>query len=331
MAVTMADITKLRNLTSAGLMDCKKALAETDGDIEKAVEILRKKGQAVAAKREDREASEGCVLAKCDGNFAAVVALKCETDFVGKNEGFVNLTKSILDAAMAAKAKSLDEVKELEINGQKIADLIIEQTGKTGEKIELGAYECVEAPATVAYNHFGNKLATLVAFSKAGINEQVYKNVAMQVAAMNPLAVDECDVAEEVKEKEIAVAIEKTKAEQVQKAVDAALKKAGINPAHVDSEDHMDSNKAKGWITEEDVAKAKEIIATVSAEKAANLPEAMIQNIAKGRLGKFLKEVCLLNQEDVTSDDKKSVRETLKAIDPELSVVTFKRINLNAD
>ena len=327
----MADITKLRNLTSAGLMDCKKALAETDGDIEKAVEILRKKGQAVAAKREDREASEGCVLAKCDGNFAAVVALKCETDFVGKNEGFVNLTKSILDAAMAAKAKSLDEVKELEINGQKIADLIIEQTGKTGEKIELGAYECVEAPATVAYNHFGNKLATLVAFSKAGINEQVYKNVAMQVAAMNPLAVDECDVAEEVKEKEIAVAIEKTKAEQVQKAVDAALKKAGINPAHVDSEDHMESNKAKGWITEEDVAKAKEIIATVSAEKAANLPEAMIQNIAKGRLGKFLKEVCLLNQEDVTSDDKKSVRETLKAIDPELSVVTFKRINLNAD
>ena len=331
MAVTMADITKLRNLTSAGLMDCKKALAETDGDIEKAVEILRKKGQAVAAKREDREASEGCVLAKCDGDFAAVVALKCETDFVGKNEGFVNLTKSILDVAMAAKAKSLDEVKELEINGQKIADLIVEQTGKTGEKIELGAYEYVEAPATIAYNHFGNKLATLVAFSKAGINEQVYKNVAMQVAAMNPIAVDECDVPEETKEKEIAVAIEKTKAEQVQKAVEAALKKAGINPAHVDSEDHMESNKAKGWITEEDVAKAKEIIATVSAEKAANLPEAMIQNIAKGRLGKFLKEVCLLNQEDVVAGDKKSVRETLKAVDADLKVLSFKRINLNVD
>ena len=331
MAVTMADITKLRNLTSAGLMDCKKALAETDGDIEKAVEILRKKGQAVAAKREDREASEGCVLAKADGTFAAVLALKCETDFVGKNEGFVNLTKSILDAAMAAKAKSLDEVKELEINGQKIADLIVEQTGKTGEKIELGAYEYVEAPATIAYNHFGNKLATLVAFSKAGINEQVYKNVAMQVAAMNPIAVDECDVPEETKEKEIAVAIEKTKAEQVQKAVEAALKKAGINPAHVDSEDHMESNKAKGWITEEDVAKAKEIIATVSAEKAANLPEAMIQNIAKGRLGKFLKEVCLLNQEDVVAGDKKSVRETLKAVDADLKVLSFKRINLNVD
>ncbi|MBQ9077856.1 MAG: elongation factor Ts [Muribaculaceae bacterium] len=330
MAVTMADITKLRHLTSAGLMDCKKALAETDGDIEKAVEILRKKGQAIAAKREDREAAEGCVLAKNDGEFAAIVALKCETDFVAKNEGFVNLTKAILAAAVEAKAKSIDEVKEIELNGQKIADLIVQESGKTGEKMELGAYEYVEAPATIAYNHFGNKLATIVAFNKS-VNEQACKNVAMQVAAMNPLAVDECDVAEEIKEKEIAVAIEKTKAEQVQKAVDAALKKAGINPAHVDSEDHMESNKAKGWITEEDVAKAKEIIATVSAEKAANLPEAMIQNIAKGRLGKFLKEVCLLNQEDVTSDDKKSVRETLKSIDPELKVISFKRVNLNVD
>ncbi len=331
MAVTMAEISKLRNLTGAGMMDCKKALQETDGDIDAAVEIIRKKGQAVAAKREDRDAAEGCVIAKSEGDFAAIVALKCETDFVAKNAGFVALTKKILDAAVAAKAKSLDEVKALDIDGKVCADLIVEEVGKTGEKMELGFYEYVEAPATVAYNHFGNKLATLVAFSKPGANEQVYKNVAMQVAAMNPIAVDECDVPEEVKEKETAVAIEKTKMEQVQKAVDAALKKAGINPAHVDSEDHMESNKAKGWITEEDVVKAKEIIATVSAEKAANLPEAMIQNIAKGRLAKFLKEVCLLNQEDVTSDDKKAVRETLKAIDPELKVLAFKRVNLNVD
>ena len=331
MAVTMAEISKLRQMTGAGMMDCKKALTEAENDMDKAIEILRKKGQAVAAKREDRNAAEGCVLAQSTGEYAAVLALNCETDFVAKNAGFVALTKSILTAAVEAKAKSLDEVKALEINGQKIADLIVDESGKTGEKMELSAFEYVEAPATVAYNHFGNKLATLVAFNKAGIAEQVYKNVAMQVAAMNPIAVDECDVAEEVKEKEIAVAIEKTKAEQVQKAVDAALKKAGINPAHVDSEDHMESNKAKGWITEEDVVKAKEIIATVSAEKAANLPEAMIQNIAKGRLGKFLKEVCLLNQDDVTSEDKKTVRETLKAVDAELSVVSFKRVNLNVD
>ena len=331
MAVTMAEISKLRQMTGAGMMDCKKALTEADNDIDVAIEILRKKGQAVAAKREDRNASEGCVIAQSTGEYAAVVALNCETDFVGKNEGFVNLTKSILAAAVAAKAKSIDEVKALEINGQKVADLIIEESGKTGEKMELGAFEYVEAPATIAYNHFGNKLATLVSFNKAGLDEQVYKNVAMQVAAMNPIAVDECDVAEDVKEKEIAVAIEKTKAEQIQKAVEAALKKAGINPAHVDSEDHMESNKAKGWITDEDVAKAKEIIATVSAEKAANLPEAMIQNIAKGRLGKFLKEVCLLNQEDVTGEDKKTVRETLKAVDAELKVLSFKRVNLNVD
>ena len=331
MAVTMAEISKLRQMTGAGMMDCKKALTEANNDMDAAIEILRKKGQAVAAKREDRNASEGCVIAQSTGEYAAVVALNCETDFVGKNEGFVNLTKSILAAAVAAKAKSIDEVKALEINGQKVADLIIEESGKTGEKMELGAFEYVEAPATIAYNHFGNKLATLVSFNKAGLDEQVYKNVAMQVAAMNPIAVDECDVAEEIKEKEIAVAIEKTKAEQVQKAVEAALKKAGINPAHVDSEDHMESNKAKGWITQEDVDKAKEIIATVSAEKAANLPEAMIQNIAKGRLGKFLKEVCLLNQDDVTSEDKKTVRESLKAVDAELSVVSFKRVNLNVD
>ena len=331
MAVTMADISKLRQMTGAGMMDCKKALAEANNDIDAAIEILRKKGQAVAAKREDRNAAEGCVIAASTGDYAAVVALNCETDFVGKNEGFVNLTKAILEAAVAAKAKSADEVKALVINGQTIADRIVEESGKTGEKMELGAFEYVEGPATIAYNHFGNKLATLVSFNKAGIDEQVYKNVAMQVAAMNPIAVDECDVAEEVKEKEIAVAIEKTKAEQVQKAVEAALKKAGINPAHVDSEDHMESNKAKGWITEEDVVKAKEIIATVSAEKAANLPEAMIQNIAKGRLGKFLKEVCLLNQEDVTGEDKKTVRETLKSIDAELSVIAFKRVNLNVD
>ena len=327
----MADISKLRKLTGAGMMDCKKALEESENDIDKAIEILRKKGQAIAAKRTDRNASEGCVIAESTGDYAAVVALNCETDFVGKNAGFVALTKNILAAAVQAKAKSAEEVKALQINGQTIADLIVEESGKTGEKMELGVFEYVEAPACIVYNHFGNRLATIVAFNKAGHDEQVYKNVAMQVAAMNPLAVDESDVSEEVKAKEIAVAVEKTKAEQVQKAVDAALKKAGINPAHVDSEDHMESNKAKGWITEEDVVKAKEIIATVSAEKAANLPEQMIQNIAQGRLNKFLKEVCLLNQEDVNSEDKKTIRETLKAVDAELSVLSFKRVNLNAD
>ena len=311
MAVTMADITKLRKMSGAGMMDCKKALTESDGDIEKAMEIIRKKGQAIAAKRSDREAAEGCVLAKKDGEFAAIIALKCETDFVAKNEDFVALTQAILDAAVANKCHTLDEVKALPMGKGTIQEAVTDRSGITGEKMELDGYCVVEGAYTTVYNHMG-------------------KNQLCTIAAMNPIAIDEAGVPESVKEKEIQVAIEKTKAEQVQKAVEAALKKAGINPSHVDSEAHMESNMDKGWITAEDVAKAKEIIATVSAEKAANLPQQMIENIAKGRLGKFLKEVCLLNQEDIM-DGKKTVRETMKEIDPELQILAFKRFTLRAE
>ena len=330
MAVTMADITKLRKMSGAGMMDCKKALTESDGDIEKAMEIIRKKGQAIAAKRSDRDAAEGCVLAKKDGEFAAIIALKCETDFVAKNEDFIALTQAILDAAVANKCKTLDEVKALPMGKGTVQDAVTDRSGITGEKMELDGYMTVEGADTVVYNHMNrNGLCTIVAFNKK-VDEQFGKQIAMQIAAMNPIAIDGDGVSEEIKQKEIEVAVEKTKAEQVQKAVEAALKKAGINPAHVDSEEHMESNMAKGWITAEDVAKAKEIIATVSAEKAANLPEQMIQNIAKGRLGKFLKEVCLLNQEDVM-DAKKTVREVLKEADPELKVTDFKRFTLRAE
>ena len=259
MAVTMAEITKLRHLTSAGLMDCKKALAETNGDIEAAVEILRKKGQAVAAKREDREASEGCVLAKNEGDFAAVVALKCETDFVAKNAGFVELTNKILDAAMANRPASADELKAVVLDGQTIADLIVEESGKTGEKMELGAYEFIKAPSTTSYNHLGNKLATIVGFNLEGVDYQVGRDVAMQVASMNPVAVDRDAVPQSVKDSEYNVAVDKTKEEQVKKAVEAALKKAGINPNLVDSEAHIESNIAKGWLTEEEADKARKI------------------------------------------------------------------------
>ncbi len=330
MAVSMADIKKLREMTGAGMMDCKNALNDAEGDFDKAMEIIRKKGQAVAAKRSDREASEGCVLAKTVGDFAVVIALKCETDFVAQNADFVKLTQDILDLAVANKCKTLDEVKALPMGNGTVQDAVVDRSGITGEKMELDGYMVVEGASTVVYNHMNrNSLCTIVAFNKVA-DEQIAKQVAMQIAAMNPLAIDEDGVAEDVKQKEIEIAIEKTKAEQVQKAVEAALKKAGINPAHVDSEDHMDSNMAKGWITAEDVAKAKEIIATVSEQKAANLPEQMIQNIAKGRLGKFLKEVCLLNQEDIM-DGKKTVREVLKEADPELKIVDFKRFTLRAE
>ena len=330
MAVTMADITKLRKMTGAGMMDCKNALTEADGDYDKAMEIIRKKGQAVAAKRSEREASEGCVLAKTTGDYAVVIALKCETDFVAQNADFVKLTQDILDLAVANKCKTLDEVKALPMGNGTVQDAVTDRSGITGEKMELDGYMTVEGASTAVYNHMNrNGLCTIVAFNK-NVDEQLAKQVAMQIAAMNPIAIDEDGVSEEVKEKEIAVAIEKTKAEQVQKAVEAALKKANINPAHVDSEEHMESNMAKGWITAEDVAKAKEIKTTVAAEKAANLPQAMIENIAKGRLGKFLKEVCLLNQESIM-DPKKTVAEVLKAADAELTVADFKRFTLRAE
>lgn len=329
MAVTMAEITKLRNLTSAGLMDCKKALAETDGDIEAAVEILRKKGQAVAAKREDRQASEGCVLAKHNGSFAAIVALNCETDFVAKNAGFVALTTRILDAAMENKPASLDELKALCIDGRAIADLIVEEVGKTGEKMEIGAYEFIEAAATTSYIHQGNKLATICGFN-SDIDERIARNVAMQVASMNPVAVDRDAVPAEVIESEKSVAIEKTKQEQVQKAVNSALSKAGINPAHVDSEAHIESNMAKGWITPEQAEQARTIIAEVGAQKAANLPEQMIENIVKGRINKYYKENCLVEQEYIM-DSNLTVGQYLEQSQKGLTVVSYKRVNLNQD
>ncbi|WP_299229238.1 translation elongation factor Ts [uncultured Bacteroides sp.] len=330
MAVSMADITKLRKLTGAGMMDCKNALNDAEGDFDKAMEIIRKKGQAVAAKRSDRETSEGCVLAKSTGDYAAMIALKCETDFVAKNADFVALTQAILDAAIANKCQTLDEVKALPMGNATVADAVVDRSGITGEKMELDGYFVVTGACTAVYNHQNkNQLCTIASFNKV-CDEKVAHEICMQIAAMNPIAVNEAGVPEEVKQNEINVAIEKTKVEQVQKAVEAALKKAGINPAHVDSEEHMESNMAKGWITAEDIAKAKEIIAKVSEEKAANLPQAMIENIAKGRLGKFLKEVCLLNQESIM-DPKKTVTDVLKESDPELTVVDFKRFTLRAE
>ncbi|MCM1033088.1 MAG: translation elongation factor Ts [Odoribacter sp.] len=330
MAVTMAEITKLRHLTSAGLMDCKKALAETDGDIDKAVEILRKKGQAVAAKREDRNAAEGCVLSKNDGNFAAIIALNCETDFVAKNATFVALTQQLLDLAVANKVKSLDELKALTVEGRTVADLVTEESGKTGEKTEISAYEWLEAPSTTSYNHLGNKLATIAGFNLEGVDYQVGRDVAMQIASMNPVAVDQESVPEAVKESEYNVAVDKTKQEQVKKAVEAAQKKAGINPNLVDTPDHIESNIAKGWLTREEADKAIEIAEKVGAEKAANLPEQMIKNIAQGRLNKFFKENCLMEQEFI-KDGELTIGKYLEQSQKGLTVVNFKRVNLNAD
>ena len=330
MAVTLAEITKLRGLTGAGMMDCKKALIESNGDMDAAVEVLRKKGQAIAAKREDREAAEGCVLAKNEGDFAAIVALCCETDFVAKNASFVALTQTILDAAIANRIKSLDELKEMKLDGRSVADHITDETAKTGEKIELGRYEYLEAASTTSYNHLGNHLSTIAGFNLEGVDYQVGRDVAMQIASMNPVAIDRDSVSEDIKTSEYNVAVEKTKEEQVKKAVEAALKKAGINPNLVDSEDHISSNIAKGWLTEDEAAKARVIIAETAAAKAANLPEQMIQNIANGRLNKFFKESCLMEQEFV-KDGNLTIGQYLEQSQKGLVVVSFKRVNLNQD
>ena len=326
----MEDIKKLRAMTGAGLADVKKALTEAEGDMDKAKEILRQKGQAIAAKRADRETSNGCVLAKVGTDFAAIIALKCETDFVANGADYIKLTQEIVDAAVAAKAKSVEEVNNLTLaNGQKVADAVIERSGVTGEKMELDGYNYLEGENIEAYNHMNrNGLCTLVQTNKPAA-EQAHA-ICMQVAAMKPIALDEKSVPQAVVDEEYNVAVEKSKQEQIQKAVEAALKKAGINPAHVDSEDHMESNMTKGWITAEDVAKAKEIIATVSAEKAASLNMNMIENIAKGRVNKFYKESCLLNQEFI-QDAKMTVKQYLQSVDKGLTVVAFERFALQAD
>jgi len=332
MAVTMAEISKLRTMTGAGMMDCKNALTEADNDLEKAIEIIRKKGKAVAAKRSDRDASEGCVLAAADGGFAAVLALKCETDFVAKNGDFVSLTQSILNVAMAEKPATLEALAALQIDGKAISELIIERIGITGEKMELDFYEFVQGGTTISYIHPGNKLATLVAFAEKNAEYETIHGVAMHIAAMSPVAIDESAVPQKVKDNELAVAIEKTKIELVSKEVEVALKKAGINPAHVDSEDHIESNMAKGWITAEDAAKAREIKTTVIAEKSASLPEQKVNNIAAGRMAKFFKEYTLVEQKYEGGGEeagKITVKELLAK--KHLTCIAFKRVTLNQE
>ena len=211
MAVTMADITHLRKMSGAGMMDCKKALEEADNDFEKAMEIIRKKGQAVAAKRSDREAAEGCVLAADESGFAAIVALKCETDFVAKNADFVALTQDILNAAMTGKPASKEALLAATLQGGRtVENHITDRIGVTGEKMELGYYESVQGATTVSYIHPGNKLASIVAFNEP-VDHHVAREIAMQVAAMNPVAVTPDEVPAHVLDTEREVARDKAR------------------------------------------------------------------------------------------------------------------------
>ena len=305
MAVTIADIQKLRKMTGAGLADCKKALTEAEGDIEKAIELVRQRGLAIAAKRS---------LVKVVEGFGAMIALKCETDFVANGKDFIALTQSILDAAVENRCKSIEEVKELALaDGQKVADAVVQRSGITGEKMELDGYLFIEGDNIYAYNHQNkNLLCAMVQLNKAA--EEQGHNLTLQVANTNPLGLDVDSIPESVKESELKVAIEKTKQEQVQKAVEAALKKAGFNLYIAENEEHLAEGIAKKEITEEQAQEIRDLKVRV----------------AQGRLQKFFKDSCLVKQEYIW-DTKMSVADYLKSADKELKVLDFKRFTLRAE
>ncbi|MDR2083998.1 MAG: translation elongation factor Ts [Bacteroidales bacterium] len=207
--ITAAEVNNLRQITGAGMMDCKKALVEAEGDVEKAIEILRKKGQKVASNRADRDAKEGKVIAKTstDGTFGGMIMLNCETDFVANSDAFVDFANSIIDLAIAKRIKSLDELLQQDINGRTVEQAITDLGGKTGEKTTLAHYEYIEGQKVSAYNHIGNRLATLLALNKSNNEfEVVGRELAMQVAAMAPIAVDESSIPQNIIDKELEIA-----------------------------------------------------------------------------------------------------------------------------
>ena len=212
-AITAAMVGELRAKTDAPMMECKKALSEADGDMARAEEILRVKLGSKAGKAASRVTAEGIVVSSINGTTGALLEVNCETDFVAKNDSFVALTKSILDAAIEAKATDLETVKALVVNGTPVANLIVDEIGKTGEKMELGYYEAISAPYTTAYIHPGNKLATIVGFNLADTDYQVAHDVAMQAAAMSPIAVSRDEVPADVVEKELEIAKDKARQE----------------------------------------------------------------------------------------------------------------------
>jgi elongation factor Ts len=270
--ITAADVNKLRTITGAGMMDCKKALVESEGDFDLAIENLRKKGQKVAANRADRESTEGAVIAivSADKTTGAIVSLNCETDFVGKNESFIKLAQDFAELALNFDTK--EAFLAADYKGITVAEKLIEQTGVIGEKIEIGSFERLNGSFIGSYIHAGNKIATLVALS-ANVEgaDEVAKNVSMQAAAMAPIALDEAGVDADTISKEIEI--------------------------------------------------AKDLL------RQEGKPEAMLDNIAKGKLARFFKDNTLVNQ-DYIKDNKMSVADYVKSLDKNLIVTGFKRAAL---
>lgn len=271
MEIKAADVAKLRAMTGAGMMDCKKALVEANGDYERAQDIIREKGKLVAAKRSDRSATEGVVASKVVGQKAYMLCLACETDFVAKNADFIAATNEILDIAVSADAADLDALNAVVVNGKSVSEIVTEKSGQTGEKVELPYYARIEAPMCVTYIHMNNKLGTLIGFNKV-IDAEVAKDVAMQAAAMAPVSIDKDDCDPKVIEHE---------------------RQIGREQARLDGK-----------------------------------PEAMLDKIAEGKVGKFLKESTLLNQE-LVKNNKLTVGAYIKTADKDATVVAYKRFSLN--
>ncbi|MBT8315476.1 MAG: elongation factor Ts [Maribacter sp.] len=270
--ITAAEVNKLRKTTGAGMMDCKNALVEAEGDFEKAIEILRKKGQKVAAKRADRQSSEGAAIAKVNGENTkgVIISLNCETDFVAKNESFVTLANDLADIALEYDSK--EAFLAADFNGMTVQDKLTEQTGVIGEKIEIGGFSKLTAPFVGSYIHAGNKIATLAGLSAAVEGAAVTaKDVAMQAAAMNPVALNEEGVDQSVIDKEIEIAKDQLRQE--------------------------------------------------------GKPEAMLDNIAKGKLKRFFKDNTLVNQ-DFIKNSKQSVAQYVQSVDADLTVTGFARVAL---
>ena len=270
--ITAADVNKLRTITGAGMMDCKKALVESDGDFDLAIENLRKKGQKVAANRSDRESTEGAAIAvvNADQTSGVVITLNCETDFVGKNEGFVKMANDLANQAL--NHATVEAFLASDFNGITVAEKLIEQTGVIGEKIEIGSFKRLDGAFVGSYIHAGNKIATLVALSsKVEGGEEAARNVAMQAAAMNPIALNEAGVDASIIEKEIEIAKDQLRAE--------------------------------------------------------GKPEAMLDNIAKGKIQRFYKDNTLVNQ-DYIKDNAMSVAAYVKSVDAGLTVTGFARVAL---
>ena len=276
MEIKAADVMKLRQMTGAGMMDCKKALIEAEGDYDRAQEIIREKGKLVAAKRADRETTEGAVLARIDGQKAILVCLGCETDFVSKNAEFQALANSIADAAIAAYPADKDALMSVVLaDGRTVEAAVTEQTGKTGEKHVVAYYSPISAAFAASYIHHNGKVAAVVGFSKE-VSADVARGIAIQVATMNPVSVSDKDCPAEVVEKELQIHKEQMKEDP----------------------------------------------------KMAGKPEAMLEQIAKGKLGKFFKENTLLEQVYQMGDGKQLVKEVLAASDKDAQILGFRRFSL---